>query len=355
MVEISENNYQLLFQEKKSKFSETFPEISSKKYFQSPYSNFRFRAEFNILKDKGKIYFAMTSHGKKQKIETFPIASKRIQDLMPLLLDQINKNCSISNKLFQVEFQSSRNDEAVITLVYHRKLDIEWQTIASEISKELCVSIVGRSKKEKIIVGNNFVTETYGFAEKKFQLNLYEQCFSQTNPYICDQMLNWVAEKSYAEADVMELHCGQGTFTILLSKLYRQVLATENSRPSVSALKENIKLNKRNNIQVGRLSGRETIEAYKGQRKFTRLNEVDLDEFEIQTVFLDPPRDGLDQFTKNSIGEINNIIYISCGFDSFKEDLIQLQRTHELMHLAMFDQFPYTDHLESGAILKKRI
>ena len=51
---------------------------------------------------------------------------------------------------------------------------------------------------------------------------------------------------------------------------------------------------------------------------------------------------------------MENIIYVSCGFESFKRDLQDLQKTHEITNLAMFDQFPYTDHIESGAILKRK-
>jgi len=51
---------------------------------------------------------------------------------------------------------------------------------------------------------------------------------------------------------------------------------------------------------------------------------------------------------------MENIIYVSCGFESFKRDLQNLQKTHEITNLAMFDQFPYTHHIESGAILKRK-
>ena len=54
-------------------------------------------------------------------------------------------------------------------------------------------------------------------------------------------MLDWVTRYSpKIKEDIMELHCGLGTFTIPLSNLYTKVLATENSRPSIKALKENI-------------------------------------------------------------------------------------------------------------------
>ena len=71
--------------------------------------------------------------------------------------------------------------------------------------------------------------------------------FSQTNPEICDDMLDWVTRYSpKIKEDIMEPRLG--TFTIPLSNLYTKVLATENSRPSIKALKENIELNCRDNI-----------------------------------------------------------------------------------------------------------
>ena len=54
------------------------------------------------------------------------------------------------------------------------------------------------------------------------------------------------------------------------------------------------------------------------------------------------------------LNERGNIIYISCGFESFKRDLSYLKETHEIKRMAMFDQFPYTEHIESGAILSRK-
>ena len=101
------------------------------------------------------------------------------------------------------------------------------------------------------------------------------------------------------------------------------------------------------------MSGKETIEAFTKKRTFRRLKDIDLEEFNLDTIFLDPPREGLDQFTKDALINFDNVIYLSCGFESFKNDIQDLENTHEIEKLAMFDQFPYTDHIESGAILKK--
>ena len=335
-------------------FSEAFKHISSKQYFQSPAHSYRYRTEFSVIEKDNVPFYAMTIDGKKEAVTSFPIASHEIQNLMNPVIQFIRTNSQLSHKLFQIEFQSSRNKDVMLTLIYHKILDEEWIQLATRLSESLKISIVGRSKKQKLIIGNDYVTETYNYLNKQFSLRLYEQCFSQTNPDVCDAMIDWVAKNTTDNAhDIMELHCGLGTFTIPLSNLFKKVLATENSRPSIKALNENISINNRSNIFHARLSGKETLEAYFGVRKFKRLAEIDLNQFIINTIFLDPPRQGLDENTLNNIKDMKNIIYISCGFDSFKRDLTALQETHEIKNLAMFDQFPFTDHIESGAILRR--
>ena len=354
MTNYNREKYQEQFSKKKVLFTSNIDPTTSKEFFTSELNGFRFRTEFKALKIDDEIFYGMIIDGKKKIIDSFPIVSTSIQKLMPSLLDEINMYQEISMKLFQIEFQASRNDEIMVSLIYHKELDSNWIQTAKEIADKLSISIIGRSKKQVVVLGTNYITENYRFLEREFPLRLYEQCFSQTNPVICDAMLNWVAMNAPSQnADIMELHCGLGTFTIPLSFLYKKVLATENSRPSIQALKKNIDAIKRKNIFFGRLSGKETLEAYKGIREFRRLNSLNLDEFNFETIFLDPPREGLDGDTLKDLREFKNIIYISCGFDSFIRDLSELRKTHRIIKTAMFDQFPYTEHIESGAILKR--
>ena len=355
MADLSEKNYSALFQEKKKRFSDEFNHIELIDFFKSPYLGYRYRAEFSLIKKNGYTSLAMTKDGQKKEITSFPIANLKIQNLMESLIRFINTNSIISDKLFQVEFQSSRTDDSLITLIYHKNLGSDWEQQALEFASSENVSVVGRSKKQKIKIGKDYVKETYSYLNNTYPLFLFEQCFSQTNPYICDEMLNWVSENVEPSLeDVLELHCGLGTFTILLSRLFRKVLATENSRPSIKGLKQNLELNNSNNVYFARLSGQETLAALNQERSFNRLSAIDLNEFEFSSVFLDPPREGLDDKTLLNVKNFNQIIYISCGFETFKRDMNYLEKTHEVKKLAMFDQFPYTDHIESGAILVKK-
>ena len=92
-------------------------------------------------------------------------------------------------------------------------------------------------------------------------------------------MISWAKEqvKEKLDRDLLELYCGNGNFTIPLSKQFRKVLATEISKTSVKAAHENFALNKVSNIEVLRMSSEELTSALNKERSFRRLAHVDLD------------------------------------------------------------------------------
>jgi tRNA (uracil-5-)-methyltransferase len=54
------------------------------------------------------------------------------------------------------------------------------------------------------------------------------------------------------------------------------------------------------------------------------------------------------------VANYENIIYISCNPDTLERDLEHLTQTHEVKRFAIFDQFPYTHHIESGVFLQRK-
>ena len=355
MIKVSSENYKKQLQDKEILFNSYFNDVVSKNIYSSPYHSFRHRCEFGLTEFKNGFNYSMIEGRKRIEIDEYPICSESIQKLMKNLLQELTKEDVLLNKLFQIEFQSSRLDEVMVSLIYHKKLDENWIKKIEALKEDLKCSVIGRSKNQKLVIGQDYVTEQYASLNKKFKLKLYEQCFSQTNPDICDQMINWIEDIGQKDTDIIELHCGIGTFTIPLSRLFNNVIATENSRPSLIALEHNIKSNNSTNIKYARLSGKETLDAYEEKREFRRLvnNQINLKEYDIKTIFVDPPREGIDQITLKKISQFDQIIYISCGFESLKRDLNLLKKTHKIKRAAMFDQFPYTNHIESGVILER--
>ena len=296
----------------------------------------------------------MTRDSSKIQISELSICDPKINALMATLIGLIRKNKILRYRLFQVEFMVNRDNQALITLVYHKKLDTSWIEMASELSKNLHTSIVGRSKNQKIVIGKDCIDETYFYKDRKYSISLFDQCFCQPNPYICEKILAWIFENIDKKDDVLELHCGVGTFTIFLSRNFNRVLSTENSRPSIKALNHNLKMNQCSNVISARLSEIETLEALDGKRNFNRLNNINLEDFNFNSIFLNPPRSGIDKSTLKKIKEFDEIIYVSCSFNSLQKDINNLSKSHKTIATGMFDQFPYTDHIESATVLRRR-
>ncbi|MGK9563859.1 tRNA (uridine(54)-C5)-methyltransferase TrmA, partial [Salmonella enterica subsp. enterica] len=79
----------------------------------------------------------------------------------------------------------------------------------------------------------------------------------------------------------------------------------------------------------------------------------DLSGYECNTIFVDPPRSGLDDETVKMVQGYDRILYISCNPETLCANLETLSQTHRVTRLALFDQFPYTHHMESGVLLEK--
>ena len=117
----------------------------------------------------------------------------------------------------------------------------------------------------------------------------------------------------------------------------------------------NIEKNNSDNIQVARLSAEEFTQAYNAEREFRRLEQakINIQSYDFDTVFVDPPRAGIDDDTLKLLQGFERIIYISCNPDTLHDNLKTLAQTHKISKFAMFDQFPYTHHVESGVLLEK--
>lgn len=333
----------------------SLPEIS---IFASPSSHFRMRAEFKIWQQDGVAAYAMYEPGvykQARVIEEFSIGSLAIVNLMPKLLACINASDTLRKKLFQVEFLSSSKGEILATLVYHKFLDDAWLREAETLQRELKCTIVGRSRGQKRVLEKDFIYEKFKVDQREFVYQQVEASFTQPNAHVCQLMLNWATELSREiGGDLLELYCGNANFTLPLSCNFEKVLATEVAKTSVKSALHNIELNNISNVEVIRLSSEEFTQAINKQREFKRLSKIDLDSYRFSTIFVDPPRVGLDSGTVALASRFDNILYISCNPETLKKNLEVLYDTHAIKHFALFDQFPYTEHIECGVFLTKR-
>lgn len=326
---------------------------------QSLASHYRMRAEFKIWQQGSEAFYAMYQPGEYKKTVTldweFSIGAAKIVELMPKLLKAVNACELLRKRLFQVEFLTTTTGESCTTLIYHKPLNEEWQAEALKLADLLGTHIIGRSKKQKLVLSQDYVEETLTISGTPFTYKQIESGFTQPNATVCQKMLQWAVDATtHLGGDLVELYCGNGNFTLPLSKNFGRVLATEVSKTSVRAAEYNIEKNGCENITVARMSSEEFTEALNGVREFRRLKDIDLESYEFSTVFVDPPRAGLDEDTEALISRFDNIIYISCNPDTLANNLSNLCKTHKVERFALFDQFPYTDHRECGVILRKK-
>lgn len=331
--------------------------------FQSAAEGFRMRAEFRIWHEGGNITYAMFEPGRKAgtasliKLDTLPAADDSIRQLMPRLLAALSAEEILKNRLYQCEFLATLSGDMLITLIYHRPLCEQWEAAARRVQDALGIKIIGRSKKQKIVLQDDFVTERLQVHGKTFAYRQIEGGFTQPNAKICEKMLEWACSAADGiGGDLLELYCGNGNFTLPLAQHFRRVLATEVSKTSVAAAQWNIAENAADNIRIARLSAEEFTEAYAQARRFRRLQEqqIDLTEYDFSTIFVDPPRAGVDNETLQLAARFDNIIYISCNLETLRDNLAVLSQTHDIVRAALFDQFPFTPHIESGMLLKKK-
>ena len=327
---------------------------------KSETQNFRNRAEFRIWKNfddenNPTISYAMNNFEKKAlEIDSCQIVTTHIQEIMPKLLEKLQNDEILKFKLYSVEFLNSTTNDMLVTLIYHKRLESDWILKAKELEKELDIKIIGRSRKQKEILSVDYINETLNINEKDFYFQYQEGGFTQPNSKVNIKMISWVLNNiKKSENDLCELYCGGGNFTIPLSKKFRKVLATEISKTSINSAKTNCELNDIENIDFIRMSAEEFVEGLQEKRSFKRLEHIDLKSYNFDSIFVDPPRAGLDDTTRTLVKDFDTIIYISCNPETLHRDLIELTKTHKIEEFALFDQFSYTNHIECGVILTK--
>lgn len=330
--------------------------------FRSPVSHYRMRAEFRLWHDGDDIYHIIFDQQTRERIrvDQFPAASQLINQLMPKMIAAIRDNRILRHKLFQIDYLSTLSNQIVISLLYHRKLDDEWQQAAAALRDQLRaegldVQLIGRATKTKICLDRDYVDECLPVAGREIIYRQVENSFTQPNAAMNIQMLEWALDVTRdSQGDLLELYCGNGNFSLALARNFRRVLATEIAKPSVASAQYNIAVNQIDNVQIIRMAAEEFTQAMNGVRSFNRLEGVDLSSYDCETIFVDPPRSGLDEETVKMVQAYPRILYISCNPQTLSDNLQTLAKTHDMTRLALFDQFPYTHHMECGVLLTRK-
>ena len=338
-------------------FNAPVPEV-----FRSPVSHYRMRAEFRIWHDGDDLYHIIFDQQTKSRIrvDSFPAASELINQLMTLIVEGVRNNPVLRHKLFQIDYLTTQSNQAIVSLLYHKALNDEWREQAEALrdalrAQNINVHLIGRATKTKIMLDQDYIDERLPVAGKEMVYRQVENSFTQPNAAMNVQMLEWALNATEGSTgDLLELYCGNGNFSLALARNFERVLATEIAKPSVAAAQYNIAANHIDNVQILRMSAEEFTQAVRNERTFRRLDGIDLASFECETILVDPPRAGLDPATLAMVQAYPQILYISCNPETLQDNLRQLTQSHDIVRCALFDQFPFTHHVESGVWLRRK-
>jgi tRNA (uracil-5-)-methyltransferase len=296
---------------------------------------------------------------------------------------------ALRRRLYQVNIHTTLAGDAMVTLVYHRQLDGAWRDAAGRLQARLAdalaqhrrqqqqqgeqgqqqqpqqqqqqppgaLHIIGRSRKQKVVLGADHVTERLSVNGRELMYRQVEGAFSQPNAGVAAQMLAWAQDVTGGslDRDLLELYCGNGNFTVALAPRFRQVVATEVATSSVEACRVNLSANGAGNVFVARMSAAEFTETWRAKGTRNRLKGLaPWDELRLRTLLVDPPRAGLDDESRKLLADFDAVVYVSCNPETLARDLESIKATHKIERLALFDQFPYTHHVEMGAYVVRR-
>ena len=355
--------------------------------FESERSGFRMRASFQVWREGSLDHGNQTRHlvmyergdEARNPVECldFPMGSDRLRSLLPPLTAALQGE-TLGYKINDARLLTTLAGDALLSLTYNRPLagDDAWDAAAADFAAAHDVKVVGRSRKYKTAVGADEVREVLDVPGRGTCAYWQtEGAFTQPNANVCRSMLGWAvaATAGRGHGDLCELYCGNGCFTVALAPNFRRVVATELSKASVALARRNLAANGNDNARVAKLSAEEFVEAFDGARTFGRLLDAGVDlgngnrtraaaaateetlAFDaLDTLFVDPPRAGLDATCVELAKRFATVVYVSCNPETLARDVALLAATHDVSRLAAFDQFPYTHHLEAGVVLERK-
>ena len=169
--------------------------------------------------------------------------------------------------------------------------------------------------------------------------------FFQVNPIQVEKLYEIAI--NFAELDkkenIFDAYCGIGTISLCASKYVNKVTGVEIVKEAIIDAKKNAKINNINNAEFLLGDAGEILE------KLVTQNE------QFSTVFVDPPRKGLDERFVNTLLKLapKKIVYVSCDPETLARDIKLLSSRYEIKGIQPVDMFPMTFHVETAVSLLK--
>ena len=191
-----------------------------------------------------------------------------------------------------------------------------------------------------VLYGEDHITEE--LLGLKFRISPFS--FFQTNTkgaeLLYTKVREFISGELGPEMRVFDLYSGTGTIAQMLAPCVKEVTGVEIVEEAVEAARVNAAANGLSNC---RFVADDVLHA------LDTMEEPDL-------IILDPPRDGVNpKALQKIIGfGVRSMVYVSCKPESLARDLEMLQYAgYRVIRSAAVDQFPWTDNIETVALLRR--
>ena len=280
------------------------------------------------------------------EIETCPIASEKINAVLPLVkifLKENNFNHIKSIYVKQVK------DRLAICFLFEDFCEKDQKRMIKsskllDIFQDIAIYFgfgdVLESDKTKLICVSKGQGLVFNFKGKTFDLNV--SAFNQVNDVVAEKLYQYVVDHVNGKR-VINAYSGQGLLTLMLAEKAKFVYGIEwqrSAHESAERLKDFLEEYRLENI-CGRVED--------------EIGSVLLRD-NIDSIVLDPAREGCKNEVLKAIcdGKIGQVIYISCNFSTLVRDAKNLQGDFEIESVKIFDMFPCTANMETVMILRRK-
>ena len=216
----------------------------------------------------------------------------------------------------------------------------EITTVIHNVNRDYDGLMLGHS--ETVLYGKGWIEDS--LCGLTFRIS--SRAFYQVNP----TQTRVLYEKAVEYADlrgtenVVDAYCGVGTIGLIASKKAKQVWGVESNRDAVRDAISNAKANEIKNVRFVTADAGEWMEeiADSGEK--------------MDVVFLDPPRAGCSREFLDSLITLSpeRVVYVSCNPETQARDLkILTAAGYTVTHATPVDMFPYTNHVECVAQLRR--
>lgn len=287
----------------------------------------------NIVYDKEYEYRnKLVLHGNNNILGQYKKLSNEIVNIDKCLLvnDRINEIIKLLKNI-PVEEATIKTSNDLSNILLNVKGNIK---NIDELKNKVDVLIVNN----KLLSTNKSIISNIG--NKKYYLS--NDSFFQTNRFLTESLYNEVLNivKTINPCQVLDLYCGTGTIGIYISNYCSEIVGVDYNKSNIEDANKNKKLNNCNNISFICNKVENIIDNYK---------DIDL-------IVVDPPRSGLDDYTRDILKKMmsKTIIYVSCDPVTLMRDLKDLKDIYNIKYIKPFNMFPRTYHCESITVLERR-